>query len=90
MVRMACINPTPCSVKEASSVHICACLWVLLCQIEITFWYYWTDLGCTAWNWVGQTVERRLEKLGVVGLQPWAAFSARWEAVGGALGGFCP
>lgn len=41
-------------------------------------------------NWVDQTVERRLEKLGVVGPRPWAAFSAKWEAVGGALGGFCP
>lgn len=65
---MACINPTPCSVREASSVHICACLWVLLCQIELTFWYYWTGLSYSAWNWVGQTVEGRLEELlGVVG-----------------------
>lgn len=43
-VRMACIKPNSCSVREASSVHICACLWVLLCQIELTFWYYWTVL----------------------------------------------
>ena len=40
--------------------------WVSLCQIELTFWYYWMDIGCTAWNWVGQTVEGRLELLRVI------------------------